>query len=131
MIQFAIPTPPSELADVALSTAAALGATVAQFRVAAHDSRGVSLRDGEVENIGADKSVAMNVRVVHGGAWGFAATTDLSSAGAKDVANRAVSMAKLSTLVAIDEVVLANEPQHGKQSWTLPIEIDAFAKSDD
>ena len=131
MIQFSIPVPPSELASVALETAAALGATVAQFRVAAHSSRGVALRDGEVENIGADTSVALSVRVVHGGAWGFAATTELSAAGAKDAATRAVSMAKLSTLVAIDEVILADEPKHGKQSWVLPIEIDAFAKTDD
>ena len=40
-------------------------------------------------------------------------------------------MAKLSSLVTVDEVVLAAEPVHGKQAWTLPIEIDAFAKSDD
>ena len=131
MIRFSIPVPPSELASVALEAASALGATVAQFRVAAHSSRGVALRDGEVENIGADTSVAMSVRVVHGGAWGFAATTELSAAGAKDAATRAVSMAKLSTLVAIDEVILADEPRHGKQSWTLPIEIDAFTKTDD
>ena len=84
MIRFSIPVPPSELASVALEAASALGATVAQFRVAAHSSRGVALRDGEVENIGADTSVAMSVRVVHGGAWGFAATTELSAAGAKD-----------------------------------------------
>jgi len=131
MIHFAIPVPPSELASIALEAATGLGASVAQFRLAAHDSRGVSLRDGEVENIGADSSVAMSVRVVHGGAWGFAATTDLSATGAKDVANRAVNMAKLSTLVAIDEVVLADELKHGKKTWTLPIEQDAFAKSDE
>jgi TldD protein len=119
------------LAAVALDTATKLGASVAQFRIAAHDSRGVSLRDGEVENIGADTSVAMSVRVVHSGAWGFAASTDLSQAGAIDTATRAINMAKLSSLVTVDEVVLAAEPVHGKQAWTLPIEIDAFAKSDD
>ena len=130
MIQFSIPEQPDQLAAVALDAAARLGASVAQFRVAAHDSRAVSLRDGEVENIGADTSIAMSVRVVHGGAWGFAATTDLSTAGALDAAKRAVDMAKLSALVIVDEVVLAQEPTHGKQAWTQPIEIDAFTKSD-
>ena len=87
-----IPTlePQEKLASIALDTASKLGATVVQFRVAVHDSRGVSLRDGEVENIGADTSIAMSVRVVHSGAWGFAATTDLSIAGAIDAANRAI-----------------------------------------
>lgn len=131
MIQFSIPEQPDQLAAVALEAATRLGASVAQFRVAAHDSRAVSLRDGEVENIGADASIAMSVRVVHGGAWGFAATTDLSTTGALEVAKRAVDIAKLSSLVVVDEVVLANEPTHGKQTWTQPIEIDAFAKSDD
>jgi TldD protein len=131
MIQFLIPEQPDQLAAVALEAATRLGASVAQFRVAAHDSRAVSLRDGEVENIGADASIAMSVRVVHGGAWGFAATTDLSTTGALEVAKRAVDIAKLSSLVVVDEVVLANEPTHGKQTWTQPIEIDAFAKSDD
>ena len=131
MILIPSPLPPESLAAVALDTATKLGASVAQFRIAAHDSRGVSLRDGEVENIGADTSVAMSVRVVHSGAWGFAASTDLSQAGAIDTATRAINMAKLSSLVTVDEVVLAAEPVHGKQAWTLPIEIDAFAKSDD
>ncbi len=131
MILIPSPLPPESLAAVALDTATKLGASVAQFRIAAHDSRGVSLRDGEVENIGADTSVTMSVRVVHSGAWGFAASTDLSQAGAIDTATRAINMAKLSSLVTVDEVVLAAEPVHGKQAWTLPIEIDAFAKSDD
>lgn len=131
MILIPSPIPPDKLAAIALDTAVKLGASVAQFRIAAHDSRGVSLRDGEVENIGADTSVAMSVRVVHSGAWGFAASTDLSQGGAIDTATRAINMAKLSSLVAIDEVILATEPVHGKQSWTLPIEVDAFAKSDD
>ena len=131
MIPIPSPIPPDKLAAIALDTAVKLGASVAQFRIAAHDSRGVSLRDGEVENIGADTSVAMSVRVVHSGAWGFAASTDLSQGGAIDTATRAINMAKLSSLVAIDEVILATEPEHGKQSWTLPIEVDAFAKSDD
>jgi TldD protein len=128
-----IPTlePQEKLASIALDTASKLGATVVQFRVAVHDSRGVSLRDGEVENIGADTSIAMSVRVVHSGAWGFAATTDLSIPGAIDAANRAIQMAKLSSLVASEAVTLAPEPVHGVQTWTLPIEIDAFAKSDD
>ena len=128
-----IPTlePQEKLASIALDTASKLGATVVQFRVAVHDSRGVSLRDGEVENIGADTSIAMSVRVVHSGAWGFAATTDLSIPGAIDAANRAIQMAKLSSLVASEAVTLAPEPVHGVQTWTLPIEIDAFAKSDE
>jgi TldD protein len=114
----------------ALDAASSQGATVAQFRLAKHDMRGVSLRDGAVENIGSESSVALSVRVVHSGAWGFAATTELTIDSAIDAANRAIQVAKLSAQVAADEIVLANEPIHGKKSWSLPIEIDAFEKSD-
>ncbi len=121
---------PETLSGAALDAAASRGASVAQFRLAKHDMRGVSLRDGIVENIGSESNVALSVRVVHSGAWGFAATTELTVDGAIDAALRAIEVAKLSARVLADEVVLANEPVHGKQSWILPIEVDAFAKTD-
>ena len=102
-------TPPAEsLASAALEAASSSGATVAQFRLAKHDMRGVSMRDGDVENIGSESSVALSVRVVHSGAWGFAATTELTVQGAVDTAMRAIALAKISSKVAADEVVLAN-----------------------
>ena len=121
---------PEQLSAAALEAASGMGATIAQFRLAKHDMRGVSLRDGEVENIGSESNVALSVRVVHSGAWGFAGTTELSVQGAVNAAERAVKLAKLSATVLADEVVLAHEPSHGKQTWSLPIEVDAFAKSD-
>ena len=121
---------PEQLSAAALEAASGMGVTIAQFRLAKHDMRGVSLRDGEVENIGSESNVALSVRVVHSGAWGFAGTTELSIQGAVNAAERAVQLAKLSATVLADEVVLAYEPSHGKQTWSLPIEVDAFAKSD-
>ena len=121
---------PEQLSTAALEAASGLGATIAQFRLAKHDMRGVSLRDGEVENIGSESNVALSVRVVHSGAWGFAGTTEISIQGAVDAAARAVQLAKLSARVLADEVVLAHEPSHGKQTWALPIEVDAFSKTD-
>jgi len=121
---------PEALAAVALGAASNGGATVAQFRLAKHELRGVSLRDGEVENIGSESNVALSVRVVHSGAWGFASTTELTIQSAADTANRAIAIAKMSARVAADEVVLTAEPIHGKKTWTLPIEVDAFDKSD-
>ena len=130
MIQIPNASTPQALSSAALETASAGGATVAQFRLAKHDSRGVSLRDGTVENIGSESNVALSVRVVHSGAWGFAATTEISIEAAIDAAMRAIQIAKLSSQTQSDDVILADEPVHGRKSWILPIEIDAFAKSD-
>lgn len=130
MIQVLNSPSPESLSSAALETATQHGASVAQFRLAKHDMRGVSTRDGLVENIGSETNVALSVRVVHSGAWGFAATTELTLEGAFETAMRAIEVAKLSARVAADEVILASEPIHGKQTWVLPIDVDAFAKSD-
>lgn len=130
MIQIPNTSAPELLSAAALETASGSGATVAQFRLAKHDSRGVSLRDGAVENIGSESNVALSVRVLHSGAWGFAATTEISIEAAVDAAKRAVQIAILSSKVLSDDVVLADEPVYGRQSWKLPIEIDAFEKTE-
>ena len=117
---------PTDFAQSALALAADTGASVAQFRIAQHDSRAVSLRDGQVENIGTDSTLALSVRVVLDGAWGFAASTDLTQESANDAARRALAMARLSARVSTDAVVLADEPTHGVQFWSLPVGDDAF-----
>lgn len=121
---------PSHLCDAALSIAQQGGAQVAHFRIAQHESRGVSLRDGNVENVASDTSIAMNVRVVLNGAWGFAGTTDLTPEAAADAAHRALEMAKLSAQVSRTPVELIDEPTYGTVNWTLPVGEDAMAKSD-
>jgi len=97
MIQIPNTPTPELLSSAALEAAAINGATVAQFRLAKHDMRGVSLRDGEVENIGSESNVALSVRVVHSGAWGFAATTELTIESAVNTALRAIQVAKISS----------------------------------
>lgn len=122
---------PDRLAEIALSVVSSAGATVGQLRIAQHDTRGVGLRDGKVENVASDSSIALSVRVVKDGAWGFAATTDLTEFGAKDAATRAIEMAKLSAAVSTDRVDLVAEPSYGKVSWRLPVEIDPMLVPDD
>ncbi len=119
------------LADVALNLVETAGATTGQVRIAQHDTRGVGLRDGKVENVASDSSIGFSVRVVHNGAWGFAATTDLTQLGAKLVAQKALEMAKVSAAVSTDRVELVDEPSYGKVSWRLPVEIDPMKVSDE
>lgn len=119
------------LASLALDLSQSLGASVAQVRIAQHDNRGIALRDGQVENVASDSSIALSVRVVHNGAWGFAATTDLTEKGALATATKALEIAKISAAVSTDRVELADEPNHGVISWRLPVEIDPMSVSDE
>ncbi len=118
------------ISESALDACTAGGATTAHVRIARHENRGISLRDGNVENVAGDSTTGLSVRVVVNGAWGFAATHTVTSLGAIDAAHRALAMAKASALVQRHPVALANEPHHGTVEWRLPVEIDAFDKSD-
>ncbi len=122
---------PDYLAESALNLASDAGASVAHFRIAQHDSRGVSTRDGNVENVASDSTSGLSVRVVLNGAWGFAATNELTEQGAAHATQRALDMARISALVMKEPVELADEPSYGTASWVMPKEIDAMAVSDD
>lgn len=75
---------PIEISQAALAVVADAGAHVGQFRIARHQNRMVNTRDGSVENVASDSNTALSVRVVHNGAWGFAASTDLTEEAARD-----------------------------------------------
>jgi len=119
-----------KLASIALEIVSAAGAQTGHIRIAKHDNRSVVLRDGQVENVVSDTAIALSVRVVHHGSWGFAATTDLTTAGITQAATQALQMAKISSSVSTDPVQMAAEPVYGKVSWRLPVEIDPMNVSD-
>lgn len=121
---------PDNAVEIALNTASDAGASTAHVRVARHENRGISTRDGDVENIASDSSTAASVRVVVNGAWGFAATHDLTEHGISDATHRAIAMAKISAAVSAAPVNLAPEPNYGVAHWSMPKEIDAMAVSD-
>jgi TldD protein len=98
--------------------------------VAQHETRGVSARDGQIENVIGDKSIGLSVRLLLNGAWGFGATDDLTQAGARQATERAIAMAKSAAQLTRVPISLANEPSHGQQSWRLAVADDAFAHTD-
>jgi TldD protein len=119
---------PEHLVEPALDEAARLGASTAHVRIAQHENRAVALRDGAVENVVSDAASGLSVRVIVDGAWGFAATHDLTVNGAVDAAQRAIGMARLSR--SPDHVELAAEPVHGNASWVMPVVVDPMTVSD-
>ncbi len=128
--------PSRALADAALARARALGATHADFRL--ERVRGATWRLRDARPAGASDSTDLGyaVRVVHGGAWGFASGVDLTMDAAAKVASQAVAMAKLSAKVIAaagsDEVVeLADEPSHGERTWVSAYDVDPFSVPDE
>ena len=66
------------LGEVALARAAELGATHADFRFERVRYQDVRVRDAAVQGVGDVEDLGFAVRVVHGGAWGFASAVRLT-----------------------------------------------------
>src|SRR5438270_1539163 len=93
----------------ALNIATLRGASYADVRVVAQRSRALATKNGKVGSASDAESFGMNVRVIADGAWGFAASEDLSQAAVEATAAQAIAIARASAQVKQADVQLAPE----------------------
>ena len=117
-----------QIADWALNVAAMRGVSYADARIVSQRSRALSTKNGKVGSASDSESMGMSVRVLAGGAWGFAASEDLSRSGVESTAARAVEIARASAQVKQEDVRLAAEKPVTAE-WTTPFAIDPFSIS--
>ncbi len=117
-----------DLANWALDVATVRGATYADTRIVSQRSRALATKNGKVGSASDSESLGYGVRVIADGAWGFAASEDLSRGGAEAAAARAVEIARASAHVKQRDVQLAPEPPRTAE-WTTPHQIDPFTIS--
>src|SRR6266446_535322 len=118
-----------DVASWALNTAALRGASYADVRLADDRHRGLSTKNGKVGSASVSESFGFGVRVIAGGAWGFAASDDLSRAAVEATAGRAVEIAKASSRVKQHDIQMAPEKPVTAE-WTSPFQIDPFVTSE-
>ncbi|KAA1429396.1 TldD/PmbA family protein [Nocardioides antri] len=118
--------PYRRLGDVALARAADLGASHADFRFERIRSQRILVRDGSLQGAADADSVGFAVRVVHGGAWGFASGVVLTDDEARRVAETAVSVARVAAAMTTTAVELAPEPVYDDVTWVSSYEVDPF-----
>src|SRR3984885_593100 len=116
------------IADWALNLATLRGASYADARVVDERSRAFSTRNGKVGGASDSESFGIGIRVIADGAWGFAASDDLSRTAVEATAARAVDIAKASSRVKQRDVQLAPEKPVSAE-WTTPFQIDPFTTS--
>ena len=85
-----------DVASWALNTAGLRGASYTDVRLADDRSRALSTKNGKVGSASVAESMGFGVRVIADGAWGFAASDDLSPAAVEATAARAVEIARAS-----------------------------------
>ncbi len=121
-----IDLPARGLADAALQRAKDLGATHADFRLERIRSQYLVVRDEVLQTAADAEDLGMAVRVVHGGAWGFAAGVVLTEQEAVRLAERAIQVARVAAPMTIRPVELAPEPVHRDVTWSSPFRINPF-----
>ena len=115
-----------QIARWALDTAKAQGAHYADVRVVDLRQRYLSTKNGRPAQVRESQSMGVGVRVVSEGAWGFAATDDLTRASIDRTAARAVEIARASAIAKKRDVKLAKEPKIVDR-WEAPCRIDPFS----
>jgi TldD protein len=108
-------------------SAAALGVHAEARHVETRDEA-LAVRNGEVSEVATDIAAGIGVRVRVGGGWGFAATREVTRAGAEAALTRAIAVARAQPVgVAGPFAPLAHDPARGH--WAGPCLVDPFALS--
>ncbi|APO95895.1 TldD/PmbA family protein [Xanthomonas vesicatoria] len=114
------------LADAGLTAARQAGASYCDVRIGRYLRQFVITREDKVQNVVNTESIGAGIRVIVGGAWGFAATNELTEQGVARAAAQAAAIAKANGKVQGTPVQLAPTPGVGEVSWKTPIKKNAM-----
>jgi len=108
-----------KLADL-VSEATTRGATYADARTVEREHEALSVKDGAVESVTRTADRGLAFRVIHRGAWGFAATDRTEDSAIRELVDEAFRRAEASASVQRRTVRLAPiAPQRGEYRTTL------------
>ena len=117
-----------QLTATALDTAKILGASYADIRIIESRSQGITVKNGSIGGVNDHYDMGFGVRVIAGGAWGFASSNNVTKKEIEDVTAQAVRIAKASATLKASDVRLAPEPVYVDR-WQTPYVIDPFKVS--
>ena len=106
--------------------ASARGATYADARHVERENEIVSVRDGGVESVSRSSDRGIGFRVIHNGAWGFAATDRTGEAAMASLVNDAFARADAAATTRTRPVELAKTPPQ-KGEYRTKLGRDPFA----
>src|SRR5437763_4054905 len=114
------------LAQRAVDAARQAGASYADCRVSRNQTQNVSTRDRRVQGVVDNETSGFGVRVLVDGAWGFAASRDVTADEVVRVARQAVAQARANRASQLKPVTLAAKDPTRGGTWKSPIRIDPF-----
>ena len=118
----------NDLIDRALDAAQRAKASYADIRLVERETEALSVKNGMLESVTSDRSEGFGVRLLIDGAWGFSASARFDAAEVDRVVREAAAIARASSLVRAEPIVLdETPPQRGR--YATPYLQDPFAVS--
>ena len=114
------------LATAGLSAATDAGASYCDVRVGRYLRQFIITRETNVQNIVNTESTGVGVRVIADGAWGFAATNDMTAEAVAEAARLATAIARANARNQTQPVRLAPTRGVGEVAWKTPIRRNAM-----
>lgn len=115
-----------EIVRIAVEAALQAGASYADARIVRNEHESVHVKNGHLEGVSQSEDMGLGVRVIAEGAWGFAATADLTAAGVAGAAQEAVRIARASARAQHAPVRMSDAPAVTAE-WSSPCRIDPFS----
>ncbi|TWT45409.1 protease TldD [Phycisphaerae bacterium RAS1] len=114
------------LADAAMQRVRRGGAAYGDIRIIKTTTQSVFGQDRRIANVSDGLDRGFGVRVLVNGAWGFAASSVISAAEVRRIADLALEIARGSAMQINDPVQLAPEPVY-EDTVVTPRRIDPFS----
>jgi TldD protein len=112
-----------DIANEALDAARKAGASYADVRIGRYRRQTINTRERQVAGVSDSESYGLGIRTLMDGCWGFAATSQMTRAGAQRAAADAVAMSRAARIVRKHHVELAPvTPVTG--TWMTPVAKD-------
>lgn len=113
------------LAEQALSLARKAGASYADIRINRYRNESIAAREKQVEQVSRTQSFGFGVRVLHGGAWGFASSREVTPEAVRRMTEQALAIARSSARFRKKPVALI-AAKGVKASWKSAFVRDPF-----
>jgi len=115
-----------ELAMRAIDAARQAGATYADVRISRNRQQALGTRERQITFFNDGDTFGFGVRVLANGAWGFAASRDVTADEVVRVAREAVAQARANAVAMRQPVQLAPADRVPEGKWTSPVQVDPF-----
>jgi len=109
-----------------LDAAMQRGATYADVRLVRRRTEELAVKNGQADRLTAVEDLGYGLRVLAGGAWGFAASSDLGVEAMIATADRALAIARASARVQAEPLELPSRPGE-IGTYATPLGQDPFA----